>query len=127
MEEYLDKDFNELFEKLKEKRNRHIIADLEDEAIKEASDSVHIEEYREYPCGDQYYIDYIDTEIIDKDNVKTNFFSYVAEGIRNFTELPNRLLGVVNAIPDEELCKEYADVFFNEDKICDFAIEFGTE
>ena len=124
MEKYSEKILDELFNKLKEKKNQRIIADLENEAIEKASSNVRIEKYREYPCNDQYYIDYVDTELNEEESTKANFFSYVAYGIRNLTELPDELLNVVEDIPDEELCKDYADVFFNEEKICDFALEF---
>lgn len=126
MEKYSERILDELFNRLKEKKNQRIIAELENEAIEEASKNVRIEEHREYPCDDQYYIDYVDVEINDEDSTKANFFSYVAYGIRNFTKLSDELLDVVEDIPDEELCKDYADVFFNEEKICDFALEFKT-
>lgn len=112
-----------LFNFLQSKEAQDKIDDYIDFANHELADNITIKKDRDYPLGDDYYIDYLEYDFDENDGEK-EFFDIVAYNIKEMLLSDEQSKFVeTEKINDIELCGEYANVLFDLDAIIDIAIK----
>ena len=114
---YKDSEYVQLEDALAEGWNLDVIEDATQEAEEELTSEVSVQ-----ICSDPYG-DYVETDFYDRKEAEKKFYNCVAEDIRRYATLSERLAKLAKKIPDEELCSCYADVVFDDEKIVDMAID----
>ena len=112
-----------LYDRLQSEDSQTEIDEEVSKANQRLAEGVCIRQYREYPIGDQYYIDYFKDDF-DEDKGRKRFYGEVARYIKDQI-LSEEELDTVRSeeISDAELCIDYAEVCFDAETIINIAVE----
>ena len=116
---------DELYNLLQTKENQKLIYSIIDEINDRLASTISFKKYREYPIGDQYYIDYLENDF-DEDEGENVFYSELADEIKDFVLSKDELKIVEDEhLSDEELCLDYAEVGYDPNVIVDRAYDLS--
>ena len=118
-------ELEKIYNSLQTKENQKEIGSIVDETNDMLAETISFKKYREYPTGDQYYIDYLENDF-DEDKGENQFYADVAEAIKDFilSKEENKIIEQ-EKIGDIELCQDYADAYFDVETIVDRAYQLS--
>ena len=99
-------------------RVRDDVGDFEKEIAKQ----IKFKKYRDYPLGDSFCIDYVESNK-EKDYVKFTFYKMVADDIKELSGCEEEIF---DGYSNKEICT-LLDIYCNVEKIMDLAYEYSQE
>ena len=90
--------------------------------IKEIAEQIEFKKYRDYPLGDSFCIDYVESNL-DENFIKELFYKKVADDIKDLSCCEKEIF---NGYSDKEICN-LLDIYCNVEKIMDIAYSLSQE
>lgn len=89
---------------------------------KEIAEQIEFTKYRDYPLGDSFCIDYVESNL-DENFIKELFYKKVADDIKDLSCCEKEIF---NGYSDKEICN-LLDIYCNVEKIMDIAYSLSQE
>lgn len=90
--------------------------------IKEIAEQIEFKKYRDYPLGDSFCIDYVESNL-DENFVKKLFYKKVADNIKDLSGCEENIF---DGYSHKEIC-HLLDIYCHVDKIMDMAYSHSQE